>query len=271
MEKDIPSEKEELELSEQKLKVQELKLKIKELKRPDYLRLNFWTSAFAVLIALGGVIAQNYLSTIKNELAKKEMSEALEKKESALQVISTAERQIAETKKSLSVATDDYNALLKQRDSVKKTIDEINKKVNELDVSNKTPQVKLDTSLKRVQLDKIKMLANKAQTEINSLPPRVYIQISGEDQRQVGKTVQSKLLQSGYLAPGVENIKGKANIPSKTEVRYYRDEEIEEASRIVHFLKDLKLGIEMRDSPVKVPGSGRGTRPRHYEIWFSPE
>jgi hypothetical protein len=79
------------------------------------------------------------------------------------------------------------------------------------------------------------------------------------------------LRKQHFLAPGIENVGKKSNIhiPGKTEVRYYRDEEKDEAVRIISILKGLNLGLHINEDPQRIPGTGRGTRPRHYEIWFS--
>jgi hypothetical protein len=82
--------KAKFELEEQKLKVDELKLKIRELKRPEYSRLNFWTSMAAVIIAIGGIIGQNYLSSIKSERAQLDVIKAMAKKDTAERIVRKA-------------------------------------------------------------------------------------------------------------------------------------------------------------------------------------
>jgi hypothetical protein len=106
---------------------------------------------------------------------------------------------------------------------------------------------------------------------ISSLPARVYIQISDEHQNQLAKSLQTDLRKQNFLAPGIENVGKKPNIhiPNKTEVRYYRDEEKTEALRLISILKGLRFDLQLNEVPQKIPGTGRGTRPRHYEIWFS--
>lgn len=103
--------------------------------------------------------------------------------------------------------------------------------------------------------------------DVASLPPRVYIQVPGETQRPLAQSLQSKLRASGFIVPGIENIGGKAIVPEQTEIRYYRDEEKGEASRVITILKDA--GVQVKDEPQKIPGKGGGTRPRHYELWIS--
>jgi len=105
----------------------------------------------------------------------------------------------------------------------------------------------------------------------STLPPRVYIHISEESQRDFAKTLQATLLNESFLVPGIENIgkKGNRYIPTKTEVRYYREEELPGATRLISIIKSQNLGTQLNEVPQKIPGTGRGTRPGHFEIWFS--
>lgn len=104
-----------------------------------------------------------------------------------------------------------------------------------------------------------------------SLSPRVYIQIAEEGQRQIAGTLQSMLRNDNFVVPDIENVGRKTNIriPATTEVRYYRDEELPEALRLISILKNLSSDLRVNETPRKIPGTGRGTRPGHYEIWFS--
>lgn len=104
-----------------------------------------------------------------------------------------------------------------------------------------------------------------------ALKPRVYIQIAEEAQRPVAASLQTVLRNEHFNAPGIENVgkNPRTLIPAATEVRYYREEELDQALRLITLLKSMKLGLKINETPQKVPGSGRGTRPGHYEIWFS--
>lgn len=104
-----------------------------------------------------------------------------------------------------------------------------------------------------------------------SLTPRVYIQIAEETQRQIATSVQTTLRNENFTAPGIENVGRKGNIiiPAATEVRYYREEELAQALRLISILKSMNLNVKINETPKKIPGTGRGTRPGHYEIWFS--
>ncbi|MEK1938765.1 MAG: hypothetical protein AAAB16_00200 [Pseudomonas sp.] len=58
---------------------------------------------------------------------------------------------------------------------------------------------------------------------------RVYIHINDEAQRQPMKELQNNLSGLGFAVPGIENISGKAQIPDKTNVRYFHDADKEQA------------------------------------------
>jgi hypothetical protein len=103
--------------------------------------------------------------------------------------------------------------------------------------------------------------------EVAGLPPRIYIQIPTEGQRQLAQDIQTKLREKQFIAPGIENIEKKARAPSQTEVRYYQESERSEALEILQVLKDAKLTV--KSEPQLIPGQ-KNVRPRHYEIWFSP-
>ena len=104
----------------------------------------------------------------------------------------------------------------------------------------------------------------------NVLSSRVYIQISDESQRDAAKALQATLVNENFIVPGIENVgkKGKY-IPLKAEVRYYRDEELPDATRLISIMKSQNLGVPINDVPLRISGAGRGTRPGHFEIWFS--
>lgn len=144
----------------------------------------------------------------------------------------------------------------------------------------KKEKAKLDTianPTKEQQLQKEQLnekIEKKEAPLVSSSPtitPRVYIQIADEEQRPIAASLQSALRNENFSAPGIENVGRRPNvlIPAATEVRYYREEEMDQALRLITILKNMNLGLKVNDAPQKVPGTGRGTRPGHYEVWFS--
>ena len=74
-----------------------------------------------------------------------------------------------------------------------------------------------------------------------ALRPLVYIQVPTADQRPTGNALRRRLQASGYIAPGVENIDGKAIPPQRAEVRYFVSEDADQA-RTVANLVQTELG-----------------------------
>ncbi|MET3127443.1 hypothetical protein ABID42_002558 [Arcicella rosea] len=102
---------------------------------------------------------------------------------------------------------------------------------------------------------------------LSLLPPRVYIQISTEGQRDETKVIQSALRAKNFLVPGIENVGGKKiGLPKLVEVRYCRDEEKDEAFKIIDIIRSKYPNLNINSIPRKI--SGKGVRPRHYEIWY---
>lgn len=259
-ENDSPGTHEEqlsrLQLEEQGLKVDELKLRVADLKKPAYKKLSFWTTAFTIVIALGGLLGQNLISNFKLEEIKADMKEAGLKKDSAIKSVAA-----------LSRLQDSIGDLLQaQQQDLQVTNDKVVNAQKNLD----SILGRLKTLAPSKETESIKTLINKTQTQLNEIAPRVYIQIANENQRNIAKALQADLISNDFLVPGIENVaKLHAGIPSKTEVRYYRDEEKDEAINIIKVLQRLHIGDPINEIPQKITGNGRGTRPRHYEVWFT--
>jgi hypothetical protein len=140
---------------------------------------------------------------------------------------------------------------------------------NDTTAASAVQQAKVNAAAEVIDIQKPPAQGNK--TDQTSLPPRVYIQIAAESQRQFAKSLQASLRNENFIAPGIENVGKRVNIriPGITEIRYYKDEEKPEAVRLVALLKNLKPGLQVNETPQKITGDESGVRPRHYEIWFS--
>jgi phosphate starvation-inducible protein PhoH len=68
---------------------------------------------------------------------------------------------------------------------------------------------------------------------------RVYIHINDEAQREPMKALQTTLARMGFRTPGIENITGKAQVPENTNVRYFNEQDAEQAGVVVDELKAL--------------------------------
>ena len=102
-------------------------------------------------------------------------------------------------------------------------------------------------------------------TNIAEIPPRIYIQIAREDQRKAAGEMARQLQARGFVVPGIENIQGKASVPSVTQLRYYQTgASQDDVNKISEYIRSINIKLD-------VPGPLRSgkARPRHYELWFS--
>ena len=106
-----------------------------------------------------------------------------------------------------------------------------------------------------------------AQTvDATQLPPRIYVQIAREEQRKRAAEVAHQLQASGYIVPGIENVRGKA--PNTSELRFCpKDNSVDQdLAGITKALQAISVSV----TSVRLPNCGN-VRPRHYEIWFSED
>ena len=96
----------------------------------------------------------------------------------------------------------------------------------------------------------------------SQLPARIYLQIFGEAERAKAKEIQSLLRAQGWLAPGIENVAGKATPVTKTFVRYFNDSDKATADQIGEKLKENGFPqTSVEKSPLKA-------NPGTIEVWF---
>lgn len=94
--------------------------------------------------------------------------------------------------------------------------------------------------------------------------PRVYIQVTREDQRDRAMAIAEALVASDVLVPPIE-VKEKG--PSTSQLRYFKRGEREEAEHLASVIR----GLQPDTVGQYVPGYEASTaiRPRHYELWLS--
>ncbi|HJQ27029.1 MAG TPA: hypothetical protein VKA60_24285 [Blastocatellia bacterium] len=116
-----------------------------------------------------------------------------------------------------------------------------------------------------------KVIESSPQT--SQLPPRVYLQINDESQREKANQVAELLQKQGFIVPGVENVSRKSITTTKTDVRFYTDnpEGAGDLSKIKAALKQVE--ITPLERPLGNTGANASTkvRPRHYEVWFGKD
>jgi len=113
-----------------------------------------------------------------------------------------------------------------------------------LDIANNDSNKNVTIKVRQSLTEMAEKNPSIKQTIKGGFDPIVYIQIADEIQREKAKKVQSELRQNGFSAPGIENIKGKATIPSNMEIRYFSDEEKNQAEKIGDVLKNT-IGISV--------------------------
>lgn len=96
---------------------------------------------------------------------------------------------------------------------------------------------------------------------------RIFLQIRDDRQRQAVGKIQEMLEANNYLVPGIETI---ANGPSATEVRYFKNNESEQAQKIADLLLKEKIpGVTAKyiagfEKSKSIPAG-------QFEIWFAPD
>ncbi|NTW54405.1 MAG: SPOR domain-containing protein [Chlorobaculum sp.] len=102
----------------------------------------------------------------------------------------------------------------------------------------------------------------KAAATLKTIPALVYLQIGSERQRGLADKIGRALQQEGYRVPDIENVGGKTVMPSKTNVRYFNDQDQADAEKIVNILNQDGVSAEILRLQLKA-------RPGSIEIWFS--
>ena len=127
------------------------------------------------------------------------------------------------------------------------------------------------TTLTTEELDKkIKLQQEIQQSESPlvsyNVKPTVYIQISDKSQMHAAKILQANLLSQNYVAPGVENVGAFAQMPPQFEVRYYKEEDMPDAVRLISIIKNQGIDSigKVNETPQKIVSG----KPGYLEIWF---
>lgn len=133
----------------------------------------------------------------------------------------------------------------------------------------KLMQVKQDSAGRQVAQSIALVGSGSARAEavaaLNTIPAQVYLQIGSEAHRSKARAIQLELQRQGFSVPGVENVAGEAELPKKTNVRYFNDQDKATAEAIVNILK--AQGIDSA-YPYRV---NLKARPGSLEIWFSAD
>jgi hypothetical protein len=132
-----------------------------------------------------------------------------------------------------------------------RTLESVRAALEELKVA--TPQSQANTAQQAIrEIDKV-------------LRPRVYFQGVTREHAALAAKLTPLLAQRGYEVPGFEYVK---EVPSRTELRYFRDEDEQIAIEAVGILRESGLpGIVL----TRVRGfDASNVRPGQLEVWLAP-
>lgn len=172
-----------------------------------------------------------------------------------------ANKKLQQLNGELKTANADLKREVSDRDAVVKTL---TAKIDALESDKANLQAaltKVATSARPQIQTWITQTIEKSGTETT---PTIDLHIAEEDQRDPVRHLQSQYIKTGYLAPGIENVARRgARIPQQTEVRYFREEDKDEAAKIAMQL--ARDGVKA--TPVMVKKTAE--QPRQFEVWFS--
>lgn len=106
-----------------------------------------------------------------------------------------------------------------------------------------------------------------SQSSANILP-RVYVQIVNRADRDYTERVKNRLTTAGVLVLGIQYVPKAAATQNKTDVRYYRQAEEAEATKIVEVLKAAGQTSAYAFIP-KGQENNPNVRPNHFEVWLA--
>ena len=159
------------------------------------------------------------------------------------------------------------NAELKQEKAdVDAVAAKLTEKIETLEKEKTTLQETLDWVKKQNTRPHIQARINQTIEKTDTeAAPKIDLHIAAEDQRDDVRDLRTGYIKEGYVAPGIENVaKLGATIPKETEVRYFREEDKQEAAKIAAQL--AKEGVTAKPVEVKQNGNEKA---RQFEVWFS--
>lgn len=106
-----------------------------------------------------------------------------------------------------------------------------------------------------------------AVTPILLVTPRVYIQFKKDDRPsfEIAKLSATKFKLLGYDVPAIDPV---TDVPSTTQVRFYRNSDAKDAEQIAQLLRGMGISDAVPRYLVGFENSPK-VRPRHFEIWLS--
>ena len=101
--------------------------------------------------------------------------------------------------------------------------------------------------------------------DTDKLPIRIYMQITGADQRGTAEDIKKKLATQGILVPNIQIVRSSSE---NNVLKYFKKEESDNnnVNRIINLLKSY--GMDVRAAYVKGYEDSTQIRPKHYELLF---
>jgi hypothetical protein len=94
--------------------------------------------------------------------------------------------------------------------------------------------------------------------------PAVYIHARNEAQRTRVEQMVGALAKHGIRVSGIKVVPAG---PNRSDVRYFRSEEADEAAQVLRALRDVGLAAE---GPKRIAGLESTAPLRQYELWLGP-
>jgi hypothetical protein len=107
--------------------------------------------------------------------------------------------------------------------------------------------------------------------ETRSKTFRLWIHVPTEKQRRVGKEILKRFAESGLDEKEIENnpIQVIDNGPPDTQLRYFKKEDLSQASELLSKLKRFIPNISLKDFSRQYSNI-KWIKPGHLELWLSP-
>jgi hypothetical protein len=89
--------------------------------------------------------------------------------------------------------------------------------------------------------ESVRAAAEIAQRALPPVSARVFLHIGDENSRPLASRISQQLAARGMSPQGIENVAGKAGLPSRNEVRYFNAPDRDAAERAAEVLRDQGL------------------------------
>lgn len=105
-----------------------------------------------------------------------------------------------------------------------------------------------------------------AREALNSLPPRVYIHVRSDEQRQAAQRLEAELERRGFVVPAINQ---RERGPASSELRFFRKGEEQKAEEITGVLNEMRADVKLAYKSGYE--DSKGIRLNHFELWLAPD